>query len=198
MKYAWLPALGIFLFVTIFFQKAGMTGWVISAATFAAFLYFYIAYGDNASVAESQDDEKEVESEGDESVPEEVAAVTLDEEGETDDEPAHEPERTEEEKGAAIDITLQYTVDPKEFLTACYKNDIKKVTEMVEDGIDVEIANHQDVSALMFAVKGKAYEVVRYLIENEADVIRISTKGTTAIKIAEANGDEKMKEILEG
>ena len=90
-----------------------------------------------------------------------------------------------------------FAIDPKEFLQACYKNDITEVRRIVEDGFDIETTNHQGVTALMFAVKGRAYEVVRYLIENEADVTSVSEKGTTALKIAQEIEDEKMMEILQ-
>ncbi|MCK5808146.1 ankyrin repeat domain-containing protein [bacterium] len=196
MRYSWLGALALFLFVTIFFQKSGMTGWLISALSFVGFLALYIMYGDDAKdeevKSEDKDDkEKEEEKEEDSSVSK--LTTSLDEGAVVENK--EEPKEVED---VGIKMTAHFAIDPKIFLTACYKNDIAKVTELLEDGFNIDVSNHQGVTAFMFAVKGKAYDVVNYLIENEVDVTRVTEKGTTALKIAQENGDEEMINILNG
>ncbi len=180
MKYAWIGALVFFLFVTVFFQKSGSIGWIASALSFSLFVYLYIAFGDRNEFDTPEEDATD-DDDTEDALSEEVR------------EEAHK-----EEDSAEINITLHFTVDPKEFLKACYLNDIDKVVEMVESGVDVNTANHQGVNALMFAVKGKGYDVAAYLIENGADVTAVSEKGTTALSIAESTDDEKMKSIING
>ena len=48
----------------------------------------------------------------------------------------------------------------------------------------------------MIASKFKSYEVAKKLIDNNANPNKKTKKGTTAIKIAQENNDEKMIKIL--
>jgi len=88
-------------------------------------------------------------------------------------------------------------IQKKEFFSAIIKNDVKKVQELIDDGINVNSTNEKNGwTALHYAAdKGRA-KIAKILIENGADIDRRDVKGRTPLHIAAIKGNVKVAKVL--
>ena len=63
---------------------------------------------------------------------------------------------------------------------------------------DIHFKDSLGTSALMFAANNDHFSVVKYLVDNKADVLAKNTNGWTAAVMAGARGNTLIKEFLEG
>ncbi len=84
-----------------------------------------------------------------------------------------------------------------DWFKAVDSNDLEKVKEFVEKGIDINVQSKTlETTALMFAV-GKGYEdIVQYLIGRGADINKPNDKGTAPLLVAACEGREIILKYL--
>ncbi len=99
---------------------------------------------------------------------------------------------------AALFISSGYlrAQDGSDLISAIMNQDLDKVKELVEAGVDV---NYQDENygstALILSCQYKFVDITKYLIEAGADVSAISTTGHTAL-MAAAGASEELLDLL--
>lgn len=71
----------------------------------------------------------------------------------------------------AINMAISLNAQEKSelFLDAAKKNNIETIKELLDAGIDVNISSKYGATALTFAADAESLEVVKYLLENDAD-----------------------------
>ena len=83
-----------------------------------------------------------------------------------------------------------------QLIRAVIRNNLARVSQLIQWGADVNNANYEGYTALMFAC-GKGYEnICRLLIDVEADVNKVNHKGYTALIIAAERGNENICRLL--
>ncbi len=85
----------------------------------------------------------------------------------------------------------------KILLDAIKKGDIFKVKEVLDAGADPNSTyNHEQSSALMFAVLYCNHHIVRLLVERGADINYKNKYGVSAISLANSKCDKKTRNLL--
>jgi hypothetical protein len=84
----------------------------------------------------------------------------------------------------------------KDFLKAAQTNDLKTVEGYIESGNDINVLDSFKWSALMIAVVSQNYEIVKLLLENDADVTVEDNSGNNAYKLADKLKNEEIKDLI--
>ncbi len=82
------------------------------------------------------------------------------------------------------------------FMGAAERGRLDVITQMLSEGVDINMTNSRGHNALRGAVRGGHVSIVTYLLDHGADIDSESAMGWTPIYIAARNGDEKMVKIL--
>ncbi len=72
------------------------------------------------------------------------------------------------------------------------------VKKSLSEKADIHFKDSLGTSALMFAANNDHFPVVKYLVDNKADILAKNTNGWTAAVMAGARGNTLIKEFLEG
>jgi ankyrin repeat protein len=84
----------------------------------------------------------------------------------------------------------------KELFDAIESNDLAKIQELIEAGINLEIKNLQDNTPLLYAIKKKRTEIATLLIEKGADVNAKDSNGDTPLIVASQKGNKEIVSLL--
>ena len=76
-------------------------------------------------------------------------------------------------------------------------NNIEKVKELIESGVDINFQDEDKKTALMYAVFFRYKYIVGLLIEKGADLDIQDDYGNTAYDLAKKEGDEDIAKIIE-
>ncbi len=85
----------------------------------------------------------------------------------------------------------------REFIESSRNGDMKRLKELLDSGINVNIQDEVGATALTWASYCGDIEMVRELIQAGADMNIKDTKGKTALNYAKDNGHNDMIELLE-
>ena len=83
-----------------------------------------------------------------------------------------------------------------EFLKASQNNDLKTVERYIKSGHNINVLDMFKWSALMKAVAARNFEIVRLLLENNADVTVEDNSGNNAYKLAVRINDDEIKNLI--
>jgi ankyrin repeat protein len=84
----------------------------------------------------------------------------------------------------------------EEFLKACRDGDLKKVKQLLKEGVDVNTKDEDGWTALMYACLKGEKKVAEFLIEKGVDVNAKDKNGRTALMIAKENGYDEIFKLL--
>lgn len=70
---------------------------------------------------------------------------------------------------------------------AAQKNDLDAMMELLKYGVDINATNHQGLTALHVAIMQERPEIVKFLLQNGADIDKPDTEGQTPITLIETN-----------
>lgn len=101
-----------------------------------------------------------------------------------------------EEKKHLVKTSEEINKLKKEFLTAAQNNDLKTVKIYINKGYDINVTDSFKWSALMKAVASKNIAIVRFLLENNADLTIEDKSGNNAYKLAVRIKDEEIKDLI--
>lgn len=88
------------------------------------------------------------------------------------------------------------TSNESKFFSACIRNDVETVEEMLERGIDVNMQNAFDATPLHRAIHEDNMEVVRLLLEYGADVTIEDYYGKTPLQKAHNHSRKRIQKII--
>ena len=97
---------------------------------------------------------------------------------------------------AELSVAEGYRGGHTALMRAALDGNTEKVTELIQQGVDINQRDENGRTALMFAVINSHYETTRVLLEHGADVNAKSNKGGTALMGAASEGDLKMVQAL--
>jgi ankyrin repeat protein len=104
---------------------------------------------------------------------------------------------TSEEKYQLDDsCALIHEVSPEKLINAANDGNVALVNELLEKDADVNAANKDGMTALMFASGRGHTETAKLLIEKGADVNAADKNGMTALMVASVNGRTEMAKLL--
>ncbi|HNL71249.1 MAG TPA: ankyrin repeat domain-containing protein [Leptospiraceae bacterium] len=96
-------------------------------------------------------------------------------------------------------MTFTVYADPNiELLSSASIGDLDGVKKSLAQNADINFRDSLGTSALMFAANNNHFPVVKFLVDNKADVFAKNTNGWTAAVMAGARGNTFIKEFLEG
>jgi len=70
------------------------------------------------------------------------------------------------------------------------------VLKLLDRGDDIDSAEDDGITALMFAAEGGHIDVVMLLIQYRADVHAVDVDGLTALELAEVNGHKDIADLM--
>ena len=79
---------------------------------------------------------------------------------------------------------------------AAYMNDLERVNLLVEQGADVNVADHLMQTPLQFATDNNNFEMTKFLVEHGADVNAKNNNGGSVLFNAAATGNLELVEYL--
>ncbi|HKB64599.1 MAG TPA: ankyrin repeat domain-containing protein [Pyrinomonadaceae bacterium] len=97
---------------------------------------------------------------------------------------------------AELSVAEGYRDGHTALMRAALDGNTEKVTELIQQGVDINQRDEDGRTALMFAVINSHYETTRVLLEYGADVNAKSNKGGTALMGAASEGDLRMVQAL--
>src|SRR6478736_5603392 len=97
---------------------------------------------------------------------------------------------------AELSVAEGYRGGHTALMRAALDGNTEKVTELIQQKVDINQRDENGRTALMFAVINSHYETVRMLLEYGADVNAKSNKGGTALMAAASVGDLRMVQAL--
>lgn len=116
-----------------------------------------------------------------------------------------EKEKSEQMFQTVLDAYIQQGVDVKNvkcrcgniYLTACSNGNVAVVEYLLDhDFYEIDEASQDDKTALMIAVQSERAEVVKYLIDNGANVQAVDVNGNTAYDYAIEKQNEEIIDLL--
>lgn len=72
----------------------------------------------------------------------------------------------------------------RDFRYACGRGDLKEAKELLEKGVDINVADEYGLTPLMMAAQAGRLEMVEFLLENKAEVNHYDRKGWNALFLA--------------
>jgi len=97
------------------------------------------------------------------------------------------------------DSSMKHKKLNSDLLQAAYDADDDTGIELIENGADINAADHDNRTALFLAAATDAHKLVKHLLKKKADPDTQDSYGTTALNIASYNGNtEIVKSLLEG
>ena len=100
--------------------------------------------------------------------------------------------------GAKQDAELAQSSERDEstLILAVWNNNAQEVIELIQQGVNVDSANHFGQTPLMIAAMLGNQNIVEMVLKNAADIDRIDNKGLTALMLAARNGQTRIVEYL--
>ena len=95
-----------------------------------------------------------------------------------------------------VDLNTLFFNNELVFHLCCKKDLFKSVLWMLEKGIDVELQNSQQETALFYAIQGKSSAILQILIENKINVNHLNIYRRTAIQDAVISANNRIVNYL--